>query len=895
MRPLSCCIFTVFLFFGSTVLTTAEEFPPLFPFNVDYQLEKGSAVDASPLLAAPAGKHGFIRCGTGNFAGRFVHNGGEFKIYGTNFSGNANFPSKEYADKTAERLASLGINCVRFHWMDGYAIWGNSPKSLRKIDPDQLDKLDYAIAALKKRGIYTNLNLHVSRWLDDRDGFPHKDKRPDYDKGLDNFEPRMVELQKEYAKDLLTHKNPYTGLTYSDEPAIAVIEINNENSVMSEWANGKLDDLPDPYGNEFQKQWNDYLKAKYKSTEAMLEAWQCRNYPLGEEMLDGGNFTEEIEFNKKNWVIQLDDEKQASCKSIPEEKLLRLAVYRDGKVSWTPQLYYRGLKIEKDKPYTLSFKVRSNTANKEPFKMYVSVYLDKEPWTPLGMRSAVETTSKWKTFTYRFYAAEDGGSFGRISFGGLKTGEFEFVDVSLRSGGEFGLPENCTLEKGNIPLIKNTVQPLCTEAYKDFWRFLMDIEKKYWGGMYHYIKNELKAKQPVSGTQLYYGSKLVQSELDYCDDHAYWNHPAWGIKRWDSEDWYIRNRALVNWADSSILPVLAPRRIADKPYTVSEYNHPFPNQFAAEGLLMLAAFSGFQDWSGIFQYTYAHKADDEPKQFTGYFDMIAQTGQLVHSAACSNMILRGDVSEGKQTVFGYLNTDGEIEALSKLRYPSLVGASELGYTDRRLALLHKVATRAGDVNPPITDTTRAEGVNEQSEFVSDTKELTWNVGSGKATEKPEERDAGYFTLNTPKTKVFTGFIKGRHFNIGGVQLDFGKTRLDWATVSLTETKKNRYLLAVSGYMENKGMKFEQYDTVNPNNKDRMTLHKNWGTEPVMCEGIPLTVTLPPAPLFENVKCFALDAAGKRKQDIPAAAENRRAVIVLKPADQTLWYEIVAER
>ncbi|MCL2745339.1 MAG: carbohydrate binding domain-containing protein, partial [Planctomycetaceae bacterium] len=612
---------------------------------------------------------------------------------------------------------------------------------------------------------------------------------------------------------------------------------------------------------------------------AMLAAWQCRNYPLGEEMIVGGDFTKEIEFNKKDWTIQLDDAQQADCKVIPNEKLLRLTVHRNGKVSWTPQLYFRNLKLKAEAPYTLSFRVRSKT----PFKINVSVYMDREPWDVLGMRSVIDLTPEWKTFTYRFYASQD-CDFARVSFGGFKVGEFEFADVSLRSGGEFGLPENCSLEKGNVPLVKNTTQPLCAEAYKDFWRFLTDIEGKYWIGMHRYIRDDLKAKQPVSGTQLYYGSKVVQAALDYCDDHAYWNHPSWPNKPWDSEAWYIRNRALVNWADSDIFPTLGNRRIAGKPHTISEYNHPYPNQYAAEGLLMLSAFSQFQDWSGIFQYTYSHKQYTEPRLATGYFDMIGQQGQLVHSAACSNIIIRGDVSPAKQTVSGYLDPEDELKALAKVRYPSLVGANELGYADRRFALLHRVATKI--VAPGHLRDEISPLPEEQSEFISDTKELTWNVGSGK----PAERDAGYFTLNTPKTKVFTGFIKGREFNIGGVKLAFGKTRLDWATVSLTEVTPKRYLLAVSGYMENKGMKFEPYKADDPNNGDKMTLRKNWGTEPVMCEGVPLTLTLP----YGKVKCFALDTAGNQKQTVPVSLQTSQSIIAMKPEYETLWYEIVLE-
>ena len=40
----------------------------------------------------------------------------------------------------------------------------------------------------------------------------------------------MIELQKEYAKELLCHVNPYTGLSLADDPAVVTVQINNEDS-----------------------------------------------------------------------------------------------------------------------------------------------------------------------------------------------------------------------------------------------------------------------------------------------------------------------------------------------------------------------------------------------------------------------------------------------------------------------------------------------------------------------------------------------------------------------------------------------------------------------------------------------------------------------------------------
>jgi hypothetical protein len=865
--------FILFIFitiFCETLLCEFLKADELFPFAISYDTPK-DGINMSSLLDAPAGKYGFVRVQDD----KFVTGNGEIRFWATNLSGRANFPEKDSAEKLADRLAQFGINCVRLHHMDSWAIWGDKPKSQRKIDPIMLDKLDYLIAALKKRGIYVNINLHVGRWLDDRDGFPHKDKRPKYDKGLDNFEPRMIELQKEYAKDLLTHVNPYTGLSYNNEPAVAMVEINNENSVVIEWANGNLDDLPEPYGTEFQKQWNDWLRKKYRTTQAMLQSWNCINEPLGDEMIYGGDFSKPLTFDGKDWYLQRDDKEQAECYVVPDEQLVRVVVHRDGKVSWTPQLMFRKFRVEKNKPYTLSFRIRSD----KPISLRPYVAMDAAPWENLGMYAVISVTPEWKTFQYHFFGTQDYEN-ARFTFTGLKPGTFEIAGVTLRSGGNFGIDASCTLEKGNVPTLKKNEIHLSEEYRRDFWQFLVDLEWNYWLPMSQYLKSELNVQSPISGTQLYYGSKHVQAALDYCDDHAYWNHPSWSVKQWDKKDWYIRNRALVNFVDTDIFTRLGTRRIAGKPHTVSEYNHPVPNQFSAEGLPMICAFAQFQGWNGVFQYTYAHEPNIEPEKFTGYFDMIAHTGQLVHAPACAAIILRGDVAKAQTTILGSMDQQTELNAFIKDRSPRQIDFKSIGL-DFRLTLLHKTVLDLSGKNG--TDLPKIPVIPEdQKVFVSDTGELTWNL---------EEKDAGYFTLNTPKTKIFSGFIRNRKFKIGTIELSFGKTRLDWATVSLTELAPNRILVAATGFMENTGMKFERYDNTNP---DRMTVHDHWGDAPILCEGIPLTLKLQTG--GKVVRYFALNPAGQRKEQLGKDIINSGETVLIKlsPEAKTLWYEIVLE-
>ena len=51
---------------------------------------------------------------------------------------------------------------------------------------------------------------------------------------------------------LLTHVNPYTRTSYAQEPCVAMVEINNENGLISRWWEGKLDGMPAPYVEELR-------------------------------------------------------------------------------------------------------------------------------------------------------------------------------------------------------------------------------------------------------------------------------------------------------------------------------------------------------------------------------------------------------------------------------------------------------------------------------------------------------------------------------------------------------------------------------------------------------------------------------------------------------------------
>lgn len=159
-------------------------------FVVDWTDGERCAADVSFLLHAPAGEKGPVRI----VDGRLVEpDGRRLRIWGVNATAAATTPSKTAAPVLARRLAQYGINCVRFHFLDRRApdglIAAGRPDT-RALDPDQLDRFDFFVAELKKRGIYTNINLNVGRTYLPGDGVKDHELLG-FAKALTHFDPRL--------------------------------------------------------------------------------------------------------------------------------------------------------------------------------------------------------------------------------------------------------------------------------------------------------------------------------------------------------------------------------------------------------------------------------------------------------------------------------------------------------------------------------------------------------------------------------------------------------------------------------------------------------------------------------------------------------------------------------
>ncbi len=211
-----------------------------------FKIEKDSALDFSHLNQKPAGKFGWVKAAGEHFEFEKLP-GKAIRFYGTNLCWSSNFMDKKQAEELAERFDRLGYNSIRIHHYDSALTERNGGR----FDLERLDRLDYLIAQLKKHGIYVTIDLFTTRVPAAKDipGIRVRDMN-DF-RGALPVVPAVRANLKAFAETLLTHKNPYTGLEWRNDPAIFAICTINENHLPAPWK--EHPQLPAIYRSEFTK------------------------------------------------------------------------------------------------------------------------------------------------------------------------------------------------------------------------------------------------------------------------------------------------------------------------------------------------------------------------------------------------------------------------------------------------------------------------------------------------------------------------------------------------------------------------------------------------------------------------------------------------------------------
>lgn len=254
---------------AASVASAAVEKTPLLDPNLT-PYPRSALHSFADLVDAPAGKYGFLTTKGEHF---YWPNGRRARFWGINVANTSLQESDADIDAMVENFRIAGFNLVRLHHFDerGGIIDLNRNDS-RHFDEARLKKLDYWIFKARQAGLYVYLDLLDYRRFKEGDGVENAEGIGRAARPYAVFDPRLIELQKEYAFKLLKeHINPYTGLAYADDPAIVMLEVCDESGLFMRRQVWRT--MPEPYNTRFRKMWNDWLKARYQTTARLASTW----------------------------------------------------------------------------------------------------------------------------------------------------------------------------------------------------------------------------------------------------------------------------------------------------------------------------------------------------------------------------------------------------------------------------------------------------------------------------------------------------------------------------------------------------------------------------------------------------------------------------------------------
>ncbi len=257
-------------------------FEDWYEFAPDDDHDAPSEISMQNWLEKPAGKHGRIV----SEGEKLVYNSKPIKLWGINLCYSTCAPEKDLADKRAAFYSKYGVNSIRLHkYADGSGWSGiQSAESFVDLDPEGLDRMDYQIAAFKKRGIYTKLSAHFGSqklgpgdkkyvpYLEEFGEFSGRTQRITTPHSGVHYSPELQHVQILQMVNLLKHRNPYTGMTYAEDPAVAFLEIINEQSILFYSSMEPLKASP-TLRKHVARRFCRWLREKYGSHEELVAAW----------------------------------------------------------------------------------------------------------------------------------------------------------------------------------------------------------------------------------------------------------------------------------------------------------------------------------------------------------------------------------------------------------------------------------------------------------------------------------------------------------------------------------------------------------------------------------------------------------------------------------------------
>ena len=404
-------------------------------------------------------------------------------------------------------------------------------------------------------------------------------------------------------------------------------------------------------------------------------------------------------------------------------------------------------------------------------------------------------------------------------------------------------------------------------------RFIIETERDFYTGMYGYLKDDLGLKSLVIAnsdhTGKYNSSYALlsnTSRLDVIIGHSYWQLPT---TRTDSETGesyrFIRNTPMVKTPDNSTFLRLSRSAKEGIPFIVTETNHPFPNEYACEGIPILGAYGLLQDWDGIFYYTLSHRAPhDWHTSMPNPYSIVTDPVKMANFAATGLMFSRGDIKPAATIIYRGYDENEIIEGIRKDFGPPpffTEGFSPL------TPLVYK--TRIKSFEKKISDFPQIE---DKPAIRSETGEITWH-----------DTGNNFVEVSSPRGEALIGFMQETANGLKHLKVQLENEFASVTLVSLDGKpieSSGKLLLVPTARKGFTGMKW---------NDERTRLY-DMGEWPTIIEAMIGEIKITGLKGAENAVIEPLDGRGNPMASIKREVEQGTLSINMGDA-VTVWYYI----
>lgn len=228
--------------------------------DINLIMQEDNILNLAKAETEVAGSRGFITASGENFVCK--NDGSRITFWGCNVIGEGCFPTHAEAEAMADMIAANGFNLVRFHQLagNGNTIFGGV-QDASSLHAEQMDKLCYFLKQLREHGIYYYIDLGRRLYASDNlEYYPN-----DADLAL-FFDTDIQALQIEYAKMLMTYKDPYDNNgRICDNPALMGVQCVNESYIYGdELEVNETAEVADHYYDILDTLFTAWVKEKYQ-------------------------------------------------------------------------------------------------------------------------------------------------------------------------------------------------------------------------------------------------------------------------------------------------------------------------------------------------------------------------------------------------------------------------------------------------------------------------------------------------------------------------------------------------------------------------------------------------------------------------------------------------------